>query len=269
MCTPVCRPYCLLIPGLVAGLVFLDTCRADFVVGENFSASSSATVDEFNFGPTTPGKWGNPATSTPGGIVTWSLATTAYPLGVSNQTVVPLSTFMPAGYKAEIERAFDAWSSVADITFVEEVDNGAAFNSVSGNVGDIRIAGHVFDGALGTLAHAYYPPAVNAQTSAGDIHFDVAENWKIGFGGTGFDIFQVMSHEIGHAIGLGHSNNVLALMRPFYTEAYHGIQQDDINGAVALYGAATAIPEPSSLILLIVCCFGRLTFCSVMSKRCK
>ena len=105
------------------------------------------------------------------------------------------------------------------------------------------------DGAGGTLAHGYYPPA-NGLTAAGDIHFDIGDTWKLGFGGGGFDIFQVAAHEIGHAIGLDHTAVPASLMNPFYTEVFAGPQADDIAGAVFIYGAAVSTPEGGSTLLL-------------------
>lgn len=200
-------------------------------------------------GPTSPGKWGSPALGT-GATITWSLAGAIDCSADGGGTCSALSTFMPAGYKAEIQSAFTAWSNVANLTFLEVVDNGVAFNA-SGTNADIRIGGHVFDGAFGTLAHGYFPPA-NGNSAAGDIHFDTAETWGLGLVGPGFSIFQVMAHELGHALGLNHTAVVNSLMNPFYTEAFSGPQADDIAGMQYLYGAPVqaAVPEPDSLALM-------------------
>jgi hypothetical protein len=147
-----------------------------------------------------------------------------------------------------VQAAFNAWSAVANITFVQVADDGAAFNAATTS-GDIRIGGHAFDGPSGTLAHGFYPPA-NGNTAAGDIHFDTAELWKTGWGGAGFNIFQVMAHEIGHAIGLNHTGVLNSLMNPFYTEAFQGPQADDIAGAQFIYGARiNRVPAPGMLAL--------------------
>ncbi len=213
-------------------------------------APGSLVAGDFVLGPTTPGKWGSPVFGT-GATVTWSLMPTGSSCAAEfiGCTITALSAFMPSGFLTEIQNAFNAWSAVADIIFMQIADDGAAFNANTTS-GDIRLGGHTFDGAGGTLAHGFFPP-VNGNTAAGDIHFDIAETWKIGFGGPGFDIFQVAAHEIGHAIGLEHETVATALMNPFYTEAFSGLQPDDIAGAQFIYGPAqTAIPEPASLVLV-------------------
>lgn len=218
-----------------------------------------------------PGKWGSSVLGT-GANITWSLVGNSHSCIAERGEACTLSPlgdvpFMPAAYKAELERAFDAWSAVADVTFTEVADGGEDFNAF-GTSGDIRVAAHAItaDGGItgfddqyaleslgaGTLAHGFFPPA-NGATAAGDIHFDLDDLWKIGFGGAGFDIFQVFAHELGHSLGLGHTNVANSLMNPFYTEVFSGLQADDIAGAQFLYGPAnSSVPAPQALWLVIV-----------------
>lgn len=195
-------------------------------------------------GPTSPGKWGSPVFGT-GATVTWSYMASGVDCSADGGGVCSsFASFMPVGFEAAVNAAFAAWASVADLTFMQIADGGEAFNA-PGTSGDIRLGGHTFDGPSGTLAHGYYPP-VNGDTAAGDIHFDTAESWKLGWGGPGFNIYQVLSHELGHALGLDHTAVPNSLMNPFYTEAFMGPQADDIAGMQYIYGP---VPEPSTWAL--------------------
>ncbi len=206
-------------------------------------------------GPSVPGKWGSPVLGT-GATVTWSLMSSGVDCSADGGgTCSSLASFMPSGYLTEIQNAFAAWSSVANITFSQVADNGVAFNA-PGTSADIRLGGHAFDGPNGTLAHGYFPP-VNGDTAAGDIHFDISEAWQVGTAGPGVSIFLVAAHEIGHAIGLEHTGVPNSLMNPFYNSSLSGPQADDIAGAQYLYGV-NAVPEPSGYLLATIAGLGFL-----------
>lgn len=189
--------------------------------------------------------WSTRWPGAPGSVsVTYSFATVTYETDQgftdnNSNDCTPLGGFMPPGHEDEIRRALAAWSAVADITFVEEPDNGLAGN-LNAAAAQIRFCGQDIDGNgnPNTLAHAFFPG--NALGLWGDVHFDSGNTWQIGFAGPGIDIFQVAAHEIGHAIGLRHEPappmGNQALMNPIYSTAFSGLLQDDINGAQALYG---------------------------------
>ena len=223
---------------------------ATLLVGGALAATSASA---FVIGPTSPGKWGPPAFGT-GASVTYSFMPTGTSCAAEGVgcTFTALADFMPVGYLSAIDAALAAWSSVANLTFTLVADDGSAFNA-PGTAGDLRFGGHFFDGQFGVLAHGYFPPN-NGDTAAGDMHYDTADHWKLGFGGDldAFDIFQVTAHEIGHALGLGHTAVPNSLMNPFYTEAFSGPQADDIAGMQFIYGRVPVhgVPEPGVAALL-------------------
>lgn len=139
-----------------------------------------------------------------------------------------------------IRDAFALWAGVTSLTFTE-VSSASSADIVIlwavGNHGD----GSSFDGVNGVLAHAFYPPP-NGGSLAGDAHFDDSETWTLGFRSDGnqpIDLMTVAAHEIGHSLGLGHSQVPGALMYAFYGGSHRFLDQDDVNGIQALY------PRPS------------------------
>lgn len=77
-----------------------------------------------------------------------------------------------------------------------------------------------FDGSgniTNILAHTFYPNYQETGTLNGDIHFDDFENWVLDNSRTeGTHFPYVLVHEIGHALGLGHSKRQEAIMNPIY-----------------------------------------------------
>ena len=89
-----------------------------------------------------------------------------------------------------------------------------------------------FDGPGGIVAHSTYP-------MDGRVHLDASEQWTLdGVGGRGLDLRYVLAHELGHAIGLRHSNASEAVMNPIYRKSgVDGVRlgQDDVSGVRRLY----------------------------------
>ena len=138
-----------------------------------------------------------------------------------------------------IREAFRRWSDVAGLEFRERPPDLLANLSVAfhqGNHGD----GYPFDDQGGpagnTLAHAFYPPPLGGAW-AGSLHFDEFELWKDAPGGPGFRLYNISLHEIGHLLGLDHSQDGGAIMYAYYGETRDDLTADDIAGAQFLYGA--------------------------------
>ena len=59
---------------------------------------------------------------------------------------------------------------------------------------------------------------------------------KLTFFQDGTDLLAVAIHEIGHNLGLDHSNVGNSIMYPFIQNNINGLHDDDINGIQKLYG---------------------------------
>lgn len=144
--------------------------------------------------------------------------------------------------RAEIQRAMSEWSRVVKVSFAESGNTASAKHAqiffATGAHGDA----YPFDGPGKVLAHTFYPAPPNSEPVAGDLHLDADEAWRVG---SDLDLYSVVLHELGHALGLGHSDQPGAVMYPYYRLAT-ALTQEDITAIQRLYAApgSTSNPPP-------------------------
>ena len=190
----------------------------------------------------TGNKWGvSQSTGTPGGVVTWSLPGAGHGISAFNSifnvggtSSVDGSSFMNFNFETLIRSAFDAWSAAANIEFIQVEDPGGAAGST--NFADIRIFfgfGDGFGGNYDGLGFFPFP----GSAIAGDILMDTTP----AFNSDNNYFFNLMLHEIGHAIGLDHETRFPSIMNPVIN--VNGLQTDDISGISSVYGNQDSLPS--------------------------
>jgi Ca2+-binding RTX toxin-like protein len=179
-------------------------------------------------------KWGDPTYGTTA-TVTWSFAD----LDSVDQQLVQtyaqypdFDTTISGGARDSVRAVFALWDLLTGINFVEVSDSAAS---------NIRVGQHFIDGPGNTLGLARWWTQ-NDSIVEGTIEFDAdAFNDPNRF-------YLVGLHELGHAIGLGHSGSSLDLMFPVIGNQI-GLSVDDMTGGRVLYSSGltlqgTAAAEP-------------------------
>ncbi|MFN6128852.1 MAG: tandem-95 repeat protein [Planctomycetota bacterium] len=198
---------------------------------------------------------GDPAT------VTWSIVpdgtqVTNIAGGLASSNLISFMDGIYGGGSGPVEnrpwfgifaKTYDTWSSLSGLKFVyEPQDDGAPYQAASRGVagvrGDVRIGGARIDGDFGILAFNFYPNGSGDSGTDGDMVIDTADRFyrdsSDGPTGENRALFNVLAHESGHGIGLGHviPTNETKLMEPFISVAFSGPQHDDIIAAQTVYG---------------------------------
>jgi hypothetical protein len=257
-------------------------------------AGSASAYNVFPYGNDQALKWGDNTVGTPGGVVTWSLMADGTALdpataglgmsGTSNLGSVFAQVGGAGPALAALQQAFNAWSAVANITFVQVGETGTLpFGAAYGGapvVGNIRIGAFDIAGFVGAVGYA--PPPNGGTTLEGDVIFNASNRFGIPAGNEGDlyelypasnnffylnDLAGLFTHELGHALGLAHTDVPGAVMCGYVGPAFDGStcawadpdgdgkapitrlpKADDIAGIRYLYGAAV-VPEPGTWAL--------------------
>jgi hypothetical protein len=184
-------------------------------------------------------KWGSPAMGT-GTSVTYAFATApvAFSEARNCRAMAPMDGLLAKSgidksqYEAEAAKAFEAWSSVADIEFRQVSDPAAADILIGAQVNPV---GRAFTNVSYTRAAASAVSPLEKSL----ICLNPEQPWKVGFDGdlNVYDLRYTLVHEIGHAIGLDHPGSDSEVMSYRYEERFATLQPGDIRGVVALYGS--------------------------------
>jgi len=139
-----------------------------------------------------------------------------------------------------IAQAFSLWAAQTPLTFTETNSRSDADIIIGWAVGD-HGDGDPFDGPGDVLAHASYPNPYDDRPVF--LHFDDDERW-VNSESRNVDLLTVAAHEIGHTLGLDHSDDPDSLMYPSYSGPHRFLANDDIAGIQSLYGLASN-PQPA------------------------
>ncbi len=162
--------------------------------------------------------------------------------------------------KARAMDALTAWSTATGGRLSFELDTVAAdMDIINIGTGDLAALGFTsgVGGILGLGGGVFSHGATTHSITGGVAWQDKDETWDtvIGNGdpaGT-FDYFTVVTQEIGHALGLGHADNVGGAYMMNGSYGTFGEQTAlsalDVSHITSVYGAAV-VPEPSSFLLV-------------------
>ena len=165
---------------------------------------------------------------------------------ISGQPSNLQATLAPLGKGAELAilQAIQSWAVQADVNVGLVADNGAAFGvgrDVQGDprFGDIRIGGRPLPNDVVALTAPYNP----YNDYSGEVVLNTNDTFTTSANTSGYDLYTVLQHEMGHAFGLPDNSTPSSVMYEDYIGPRTGLGSMDVAGIQGLYGPAPADPN--------------------------
>ncbi len=156
---------------------------------------------------------------TTGGTVSWALDST-----------------VPAFFASVMTKAFNAWSSHADIQF-KQVDSSAS-PLITISAKPIDGLGH--DVAQSSTSYHFFSQGQFKDATSGKIVFDSDEKWHVSgndvVSDNGTSLLSIALTEVGYAIGLNFNGDQKSLLALIPGRELKDLGQTDIDGAQFIYG---------------------------------
>jgi hypothetical protein len=173
-------------------------------------------------------------------VAKWGAPTSVGSAAVGATVTFSLDAF-PTQFRDVALRAMADWSQYANIAFTQV---GAAFSP------QINFSCAAIDGPGGTLAACTYSFPGGQTISHAEIKVDTGENYTMSAGGAfrgcadNSDLFSVLLHEVGHAIGIEHYGATgTAIMNAYNSPTkVLDLTASDIHAVQYLYGAKPGAP---------------------------
>ena len=165
--------------------------------------------------------------------LTWSYASP----GVAD-AAAPFSSAVGDTYKADVQAAFDTWAAASGLRFTPVADGATGV--------DIRVGFGRFSGTqVGRTDYSYDPasgrfvPGVIVRAEdPGETPLVPSGTGGWRYAGSGVEIRGVFIHEVGHALGLGHTSDPASIMYGTAGSSSRGLGAGEVAGIQALYPQA-------------------------------